>query len=555
MGRAGKIVAGTSSSPGSSSPALLRVRAVSLAVLILGGLLGARIAAAQSFALNTSNPDSVLSDQLDKIPGEPLTLSDAVHSAINGGSTLAQRAAAEVVAARGAHMRESGHFDPELFFDGTTGEIDQVRTSPFETNDVISTRTSAGSGGLRTLLPLGTELEASMDAIRTESNSDFTTVNPSYSAVGRLSVRQPLLRGFGPGTSSEATATGREEKAALARFDDVRIEVETTVEQVYWDLHAAERDLAVQQLIRDQAQALETQAELRAKSGLVGPNDVATAKVFLAEQEQSLLDREEDLDKISDHLASLIGRRPKDVPRFRAVDQPPSSFPIEPEDAAVTRALDQNLAIKAREEDLAAAEAREKGAAWNRYPKLDVLGSLGGTGLGGTPQDVAFIPGAEPAPVSGKFGDAFTDVIHRDFPTWSAGVSFSFPIFLRQGRGEHQRLQGETDRAKQDLDEARRTLTEDVRTAHRALVRAARRFEVAGEGVEASREQVRIGILQYNSGRTTAFELVRLGADLATAQQRYSQALVRTAKAAAALRFLTSGNYPASTSTGGNTRP
>jgi outer membrane protein TolC len=524
-------------------------------MLLMAWMLGAPRAEAQSFALTTSNPDSVLSDQLDKIPGEPLTLADAVRSAIEGGSTLAQRAAAEVVAARGAHMRESGHFDPELFFDGTTGEIAQVRTSPFETNDVISTRTSAGTGGLRTLLPLGTELEASMDALRTESNSDFTTVNPSYSAVGRLSIRQPLLRGFGPGTSSEATATGREEKAALARYDDVRIEVETTVEQVYWDLHAAERDLAVQQLIRDQAQALETQAELRAKSGLVGPNDVATAKVFLAEQEQSLLDREEDLDRISDRLASLIGRRPKDVPRFRAVDQPPSSFPIESEDAAVARALDQNLAIRAREEDLAAAEAREKGAAWNRFPKLDVLGSLGGTGLGGTPQDVAFIPGAEPAPVSGKFGDAFTDVIHRDFPTWSAGVSFSFPIFLRQGRGEHERLKGETDRTHQDLEEARRTLTEDVRTAHRALVRAAKRFEVAGEGVEASREQVRIGILQYNSGRTTAFELVRLGADLATAQQRYSQALVRTAKAAAALRFLTSGNYPASTSTGGTTRP
>ena len=550
-------MAGTSSSPGSSSSALVRARTVSLAILILGWMLGvqAQRAEAQSFGLNTSNPDSVLSDQLDKIPGEPLTLADAVHSAIEGGSTLAQRAAAEVVAARGAHMRETGHFDPELFFDGTTGEIDQVRTSPFETNDVISTRTSAGSGGLRTLLPLGTELEASMDAIRTESNSDFTTVNPSYSAVGRLSVRQPLLRGFGPGTSSEATATGREEKAALARYDDVRIEVETTVEQVYWDLHAAERDLAVQQLIRDQAQALETQAELRARSGLVGPNDVATAKVFLAEQEQSLLDREEDLDKISDHLASLIGRRPKDVPRFRAVDQPPSSFPIEPEDAAVTRALDQNLAIKASAEDLAAAEAREKGAAWNRYPKLDVLGSLGGTGLAGTPQDVNFIPGAQPVPVDGKFGDAFTDVIHRDFPTWSAGVSFSFPIFLRQGRGEHERLKGETDRARQDLEDARRTLTEDVRTAHRALVRAAKRFEVAGQGVEASREQVRIGVLQYNSGRTTAFELVRLGADLATAQQRYSQALVRTAKAAAALRFLTSGAYPASTSTGGNTRP
>lgn len=539
-----------------------RCRAVSFAAMAVAGFILV-VAAPHVWAqpgaglngINTANPDSVLQETLNGIEGESLTLVDAVRSALEGGSTLARRAAAQLVAARGAHMRESGHFDPEIFLDGTTADEDRQRTSPFELNDVVSTRTTYGTGGLRVLLPIGTQLEASMDALRTETNSTFATVNPSYDAEGRLSLRQPLLRGFGPGTSSEATATGREEKAAQARYDDVVLQVQTLVEQVYWDLHASARDLAVQRLIRDQAVALATQAELRARSGLVGPNDVATAHVFLAEQEQSLLDREEELDRISDTLASLIGRRPKNLPRFRAVDDPPSSFPIEPEETAVEHALAQNLAIRASEQDLSAALAREKGAAWNKYPRLDLLGSIGGTGLAGTPQDVTFIPGAEPVPVSGKMDEAFSDVFQRDFPTWSAGVSLSVPIFLREGRGEHQRLRGETERARQDLEEARRTLTEDVRTAHRALVRAARRFEVASQGVAASREQVRIGVLQYNSGRTTAFELVRLGADLATAQQRYSQALVRTAKAAAALRFLTSGAYPASTSTGGNTRP
>jgi outer membrane protein TolC len=66
---------------------------------------------------------------------------------------------------------------------------------------------------------------------------------------------------------------------------------------------------------------------------------------------------------------------------------------------------------------------------------------------------------------------------------------------------------------------------------------------------------VRIGVLQYNSGRTTAFELVRLGADLASAQQRYSQALVRTAKAESALRFLTSSGYATATIQRGGTKP
>jgi outer membrane protein TolC len=51
-------------------------------------------------------------------------------------------------------------------------------------------------------------------------------------------------------------------------------------------------------------------------------------------------------------------------------------------------------------------------------------------------------------------------------------------------------------------------------------------------------------MLEYKNGRATAFEVVRLAADLATAQQRYSEALVRTARAAAELRRLTANWYP-----------
>jgi outer membrane protein TolC len=83
-------------------------------------------------------------------------------------------------------------------------------------------------------------------------------------------------------------------------------------------------------------------------------------------------------------------------------------------------------------------------------------------------------------------------------------------------------------------------LEENVRASYRELLHAKKRLEAARNGVEASAEQVRIGMLEYQVGRTTAFELVRLSADLATAQQRYSQALVRAAKAAAELKKLTS---------------
>jgi len=510
----------------------------------------------QSVTAATTSPDSALAVAMSAIEGAPLTLQEAIDAALQGGSTAARSAAAALAAARGAQRRERGVFDPELFLVGSRSEEDLPTTSPFAGAPVLETKQTVGTGGARILFPFGTEIVASLDAARNETNSDFASVNPQYDANGRIAVRQPLLKGFGPGTGSEAKATKRESEAAMARYDDVILGVTAIVEQVYWDLYAAERDLAVTRLIRDQAKALETQADVRARAGLVGPSDRANARVFLAEREQAMLDQEEELDTISDRLAALIGRRPPGgLPRFHPADTPPAQFPIEPEDSVVAHALSENRELRAREHDWAAAKARAQGAAWNRLPTLNFVGSLGGRGVSGEGQTVIFGTDTLVTNMSGGFSDAWSQVRERDFPTWSAGLEFSFPLFLREGRGEADRLRAEAERAAQDYEAGRRDLEDQVRSAHRALVRASKRFESAQSGADAAREQVRIGVLQYNNGRTTAFELVRLGADVAAAQQRYSQALVRTAKAASALRFLTSGAYPASATNGGSTKP
>jgi outer membrane protein TolC len=103
-------------------------------------------------------------------------------------------------------------------------------------------------------------------------------------------------------------------------------------------------------------------------------------------------------------------------------------------------------------------------------------------------------------------------------------------------------LTAEVERMRERFEAARRSLEEDVRASYRELSRSAQRVALAREGVDASLEQVRIGVLQYRNGQSTAFEVVRLGADLASAQQRYSQALVRAARAAADVKRLTGGS-------------
>jgi outer membrane protein TolC len=179
-------------------------------------------------------------------------------------------------------------------------------------------------------------------------------------------------------------------------------------------------------------------------------------------------------------------------------------------------------------------------------PTLDLIGSLGGNGLSGTGQQVVVNGDTVSSNFTGTSSDAYSQVFKRDNPTWSIGIRLSYPIGLRAGGGERDRLAGETSRAEQQYLAVKRSLEENIRSSYRELVHAKKRLDAAKDGVDASTEQVRIGTLEYNAGRTTAFELVRLAADLATAQQRYSQALVRAAKAAAEIKRLTTGSIEAS---------
>jgi outer membrane protein len=524
---------------------------IPLIVTTMGGAMAPGSAVAQSPSPPVL-PDSLLDATLNAIPGDALTLETALELGEANATSLGE-ARANLEAARGAVGKEKGVFDPELFAEVTRSGEDTPTSSVFAGAPVLKTDQTAVRGGARITLPVGTELEASLNTTRTTTNSEFATLDPEFDTSGRLSLRQPLLSGFGPQAHQDLSAAEKALLAARARYDDARLGLASQVEGAYWDVYAAERDYAVRLLIRDQARALVTDAQTRARAGLVGPDQVANARTFLAEQELAVLDAQEGLDRLSDRLASLIGTRPQGTPRFRPVDRPQAGYPVGNPDSLVAGAVTGNYELQAQEATVAQFEALARGASWGALPDLDLLASIGGNGLSGTGQETMFGTTVYPAPdIHGGFGQTWAQVRDRDFPTWSVGVQLSLPLGLREGRGERARLKGEVAAARQRLTASERALEEQVRQAHREVVHGADRLTAAKNGVDAAQEQVRIGLIEFRNGRTTAFELVRLGADFASAQQRYSQALVGTAKAAARLHYLTSGAYRVPSGDGGS---
>lgn len=509
---------------------------------LFGGLLvflfGSTLEAAE-----TVPPDSALAVVLSQIHGAPLSLAEAQTLARTHDTSI-QTAKALVDAAVGVVKREGGTFEPEVFAELTRSGTDEPAASPFSGAPVVEQNQTIAQAGVTMQLPIGTELEASVQSTRLESNSNFTSLNPQYNTTGQVHFRQPLLAGFGIAKRKQLTAAERQVDAAKARYEEAVLRTQAQVEVLYWNLYAAERNLAVQMLVRDQAEALLHEAKLRSKAGLVGPNQVANAEVFLAAQELAVLDREEALDGLSDDLAVLIGTRPEGHSRFWPVDGPKSTFEMADVDQVVADAMWDNQSLVAIRAEVEAFKVLAKGADRDRLPTVDLLGRLGGNGLSGAGQDVIFGADTLRSTASGGYGDALSQVFKGDFPSWELGIQVRIPIGNGTNKGEFDRLRAEVARVDQVYAKALRDLEMQVRAEHRALENGARRLTLAGNGVSAAAEQVRIGLIEYRNGRTTAFELARLSADFASAQQQYSQALVRTARAAAMLRYLTSGQYP-----------
>jgi outer membrane protein TolC len=498
----------------------------------------------QSRTAQPVNPDSSLQYILSSLEGSRLPLSQAVEYALNGAVSV-QSARAAYMSAGGVKRRESGTFDPQLFFTFNRLVQDQPAASFFSGASVLATYQNTTTGGVSMNLPIGTNITASLSTIDLGTNSTFANLNPQYIAFGNITIRQPLLTGFFVSANKHVAKADRDLDAAKARYDQEVLAVGTQTEQSYWDLYAAERDYAVQLLVRDRAKAFLKETETRAATGLVGPDQVANARTFLAEQEILLLDREEQLDRVSDGLAVLIGSRPETgKARFIAVDNPPGDFPVEEMQTLVDRAMEKNLVLQAAKADVEAQKTLLRASSWEALPRVDLVGSLGGNGLAGTAHDVYFGTDTLRTTWGGPLGDAVHQALRRDYPTWSIGVEVSIPLLLRSGLGEKDRLEAETIIAEQKEIQLARALEEQVRASYRELFNGKRRLTAAREGVDAAQEQVRIGLIEFQNGRSTAFELVRLGADFAMAQQRYTQALVRSAKAAASLRQLTSGSYP-----------
>jgi outer membrane protein TolC len=467
----------------------------------------------------------VVSAQPAAAQGEPLalTLDEAVRRAIENNPDLAiVRLDTDVEAARGGEAKTA--FTPVF---GTVLGRSSTVTPPanfllgergVDVDDFFS------STGVRQRLPWGSGTwSISWDTARTSTDNPLTSFDPTLESGVQLAFSQPLLRDRQIDSARHQYAVSKRNVAASdLRFREVVVQTIAAVKQAYWTLKATRANVDVQQRSLDLARQLSRENKVRVDAGQIPPIDLVQAEAEVAQRRENLIRAQAAAGDAEDALRRLIVN-PNDVGfwqvRIEAVDGLSPVNELPDVDGAVARALDQRYDIRRAGVDLENATSEIAFLDNQRLPDVRFETSYRGNGLAGT----QFLRGSGfPGPVIGtrnrSYGDALGQAFSDDYPSWSVGVTVSYPLGQSLEEASRVRAQIERRQVSSRIESLRIEAAETVRRAGRQVTSTAERVEAARAGAALAEERLDSEQRRFEVGLSTTFLVTQAQRDLLEAQ-------------------------------------
>ena len=452
-----------------------------------------------------------------------LTLEEAVHRAVENNPDLAiVRLGTEVEA---AHVGESkGAFTP--VFSTIFGRSSSV-TPPsnfllgdrgVDTNDWFS------STGVRQRLPRGAGTwSVSWDTARTTTNNPISSFDPSLQSGVQIAFSQPLLRDrkIDPARQQYIIAKRNQESSEL-RFRESVVQTVAAVKQAYWTLKATVANVTVQQRSLELAEELARQNNVRVGAGQIPPLDLVQAEAEVAQRRENLIRARTAAADAEDRLRRLI-MDPADTSFWRTrvdpIEEPAGSGPLPDVDAAVANALNARYDIARAGHELENARTNVEFLSNQRLPDVRLETSYRGSGLAGTQfLRTGGFPGIVTGSLNRSFGDALTQAFTPDYPTWSLGVTVSYPLGRSYEDASLARAQVERRQAAQRIASLRLEAAETIRQAGRQIQSAAERVDAARAGATLAEQRLDAEQRRYEVGLSTTFLVTQAQRDLLQAQ-------------------------------------
>ena len=422
-----------------------------------------------------------------------------------------------------------------IFFGGGTRSLQQ--------NDVVmqTALTKVGATGSTYSLRNNTGYD--------ENNSPGNAFPSVWNTNIEMQYRHPLLQGGGvdfnriagpsrtPGVMNGVLIARMNTDISLAEFETQVRNLVSDVENTYWDLYFAYRDLDAKVRARDSA--LETWRRINALF-LQGRRGGEAEKEAQA-REQHFRFEEEVVNALSGRLLEgthinngssggtfrgtggvhvterrlrlLIGLPITDGFLIRPADEPIKAKAIFNWDVAVAEAIAtrpelrrQQWLVKRKEAELIASRNFLK-------PTLDTVGLYRWRGLG---QDLF-----QNHDNKGQFGDAVSNLTGGDFQEWQLGVEFSMTLGQRQALAGIRNAEFQLAREKAILRNLERQVVHDLSTTLAEADRAYTVVQTTFNRRNAAREQVQAVQAAYEADNAPLDLVLEAQRRFAEAESRY----------------------------------
>jgi HAE1 family hydrophobic/amphiphilic exporter-1 len=466
-------------------------------------------------------------------PSEALhiTVDDAVRMALDNNVDLAadrldpQIGDAQVAAANGA-------FKPS--FTSNVGRNNQL-APPASLLFPTPTRTDVvtSSFGLSQRLPwFGTSYSVGWDTSHTNSDSFLNSYNPLIRSGLSFNLSQPLLRDFKTDSSRlQLTISQTNRRMADTRLQENVVQTTAAVRTAYWNLVSSRANVDARKSAVALAEELARVNKAKVDVGQSPPLDLLSAQAEVAANQEQLIVAETAVRQAEDRLRLLIfdatRRDVWNVP-LDTTDAPPVSVAALDVDAAVTRALAERTDLRQLRDAISTANAAEKLAGNQKLPDVRANASYQASGLGGTE---VLRTGGFPGTIVGPgavtpFGSVLDQLFRSNYPTWSFGVSVSYPIGGSVAEANHARARLEVSQAEQRVKSAEARAIQQVRDAAWKVEMNAKRLDTTHAARALAEQRLSAEQKRYEVGMSTSFLVIQAQRDLAQAKTNELSAIL-----------------------------
>jgi outer membrane protein TolC len=470
-----------------------------------------------------ATPASAQEKKVPDVEAVQLTVDEAVRRAIENNPDLAiVKLSTEAAAARVGESRTA--YTP--VFSSTLGRsANATPPSNFLLGDRgVNVNDWFSSTGVRQRLPWGAGTwSISWDTARTTTNSPLTSFDPSLQSGVEVAFSQPLLKDRSIDAARyQYVIAKRDQQNSELRFRESAVQTVAAVKQAYWTLKAALANVVVQERSLALAEELARQNKIRVDAGQIPPLDEVQAEAEVADRRENLIRARTTAEDAEDRLRRLIVN-PADASFWRArlepADEPPPPGALPDVDAAVTNALTNRHDLARAGHELENAKTGVDFLRNQRLPDVRLETSYRGSGLAGTQLlRTGTFPGVVVGTRDRGFADALGQAFTYDYPTWSFGVTVSYPIGHSYEDANLARAQVEERQAAQRIASLRLDAIETVRQAARQIRSTAERVDAARAASKLAQERLDAEQRRYDVGLSTTFLVTQAQRDLLQAE-------------------------------------